>query len=358
MSTVVTIVPRLPPSTDGVGDYSLYLAQKLRKQFDLKTQFIVCDPAWPFQSEVDGFSVSHLSELSTSELLRCLQNSSEFSHVFLHYVGYGYAKWGCPVWLLKALSTWRSKSSQVQLVTMFHELYALPGNKPWKHNFWNSSSQKTLAKQLVKLSDHTITSSRKYAETIDSFCPYSKSPIRFFPVFSTVGEPPLIKPWADRLSQLIIFGQASNKQRAYENSLKEIQSACKRFDIQEVIDVGPPTGLGLKTIGNIPVREAGKCSIDEISEIFQNSKLGFFNYNPDYFAKSTIFAAYCAYGLLPISPFRSVLPTDGLTPGEHYWVIDETVAMPQSIAQNAHTWYRSHSLEAQTEHFAKLLHTK
>ena len=118
------------------------------------------------------------------------------------------------------------------------------------------------------------------------------------------------------------------------------------------------TGLDLRRIGNIPLREVGKCSIEDIDKIFQRSKLGFFNYNPDYLAKSTIFAAYCAYGLLPVSPSKSVYPMDGLTPGEHYWVIDETSAASESITKNAHTWYRSHSLKAQTEYFAKLLHTK
>ncbi len=357
MSIIFTIVPRLPPSTCGVGDYALYLAQKLRQNFGIKTQFIVCDPNWSSQPEIDGFPILKLSAPTTSNLVRCLQEG-DCSQLFVHYVGYGYARWGCPDWLLKALSTWRARSPKAQLITMFHELYALPGNKPWKHNFWNSSSQKILTQQLIRLSDHRITSSQNYAETIDHFRSDSGLPTLFFPVFSTVGEPPLIKPWADRSSQLVIFGQALTKRRAYEERLAAIQSACEQFDIQEIIDVGPATGLGLKTVGNIPVREAGKCSIEEISTIFQNSKLGFLNYNPDYLAKSTIFAAYCAYGLLPISPFRSILPTDGLTPGEHYWVIDETMARPESIVHNAQVWYRSHSLESQTQYFAKLLHTK
>lgn len=365
MSIVLSIVPRLPPKTDGVGDYALFLAREFRHKFNLETEFLVCDTSWTGQSQIEGFHVYKLDRTTTSSLLGFLKQD-RFIHtkILLHYVGYGYAKWGDPDWLIDALSTWKSQSPKTKLITMFHELYAFPGNKPWKHNFWNSHKQKNLAKQLARLSDETLTSGQSYAETIDHFRGISESKPKktpFFPVFSTVGEPQDLLPWEERSPHLIIFGQALNKRRAYEESAQAIQTICDEFSIHSIIDVGPKTGLNLDKLGDIPVREAGKCSIEEISTIFQNAKLGFFNYNPDYLAKSTIFAAYCAYGLLPVSPFKSCQTTDGLTPGEQYWVIGETEmegsSMPPTIAHNAHSWYRTHSLEAQAHHFVKLLHT-
>jgi hypothetical protein len=354
---MLAIVPRLPPSIDGVGDYSLYLAQNLRQQFGLNTRFIVCDPACLSPSQIDGFPVSKLSHASSVELLDCLkEHSSESSQIFLHYVGYGYAKWGCPDWLLKALSIWCTQLPDTLLVTMFHELYAFPGRKPWKHQFWNSFVQKSLASKLARLSTHTVTSSQAYAKTIDTFRGDVNSSTPFFPVFSTVGEAKSLNTWADRLPQLVIFGQALNKRRAYEESWTALESICQQFGIQEIIDVGPKAGVSLSQVGSIPIREAGKCSIDEINRIFQNARLGFFNYNPSYLAKSTIFAAYCAYGLLPVTPFQTPQTIDGITPGTHYWVIDETRDDPIVIAANAQIWYNSHSLKAQTHHFAKLLY--
>ena len=230
MTIVIVIVPRLPPATDGVGDYSLLLAQELYRKFGVKTHFLVCDPDGESQTQIDGFLISQLAASTTSDLIRCLQNIDS-QHVFLHYVGYGYQKWGCPTWLIKGMIQWRSQSPNVQLTTMFHELYALPGQKPWKHNFWNSSIQKNLAEKIARLSDHTITSRQAYAETIDRFRLGLESKTPFFPVFSTVGEPQFVTPWEERSPHLVIFGQALNKRRAYEESSHSLESICIQFGI-------------------------------------------------------------------------------------------------------------------------------
>ncbi len=43
---VYSIVPRLPPAIDDVGDYALNLARQLRKDFNVPTHFIVGNPTW------------------------------------------------------------------------------------------------------------------------------------------------------------------------------------------------------------------------------------------------------------------------------------------------------------------------
>ena len=358
MSTVFTVVPRLPPSTDGVGDYSLYLARKLYQDFGLKTHFIVCDPLWEAHDEVQGFQVTHLKERSKSALLQLLQTDfPETAQLFLHYVGYGYAQWGCPTWLLNALEIWRSQAEN-KLITMFHELYALPGKKPWKHQFWNSHVQQSVTKKLAQISDYSITSGQQYAEILDRFRAKPDYPTPFFPVFSTVGELTQVPSWDDRAPNLIIFGQASNKRRAYTESQEQIQAICQKFQIQEIIDVGPSTGLSLTSLGTTPLREAGKLTIEEINVLFSRSRLGFFNYNTDYLAKSTIFAAYCTYGLLPISATQSSHSYDGILSGCHYWSLGNNHNdFPQQIVDQAHQWYQSHSLSAQAVYFAKILMT-
>ncbi len=355
---LITLVPRLPPATDGVGDYALYMAHYFRAQWQIETEFIVCDPLWFGESETQGFHVTHLPEQSPSVLLQLLQSHhSQATQIFLHYVGYGYAKWGCPAWLLNALETWRSQPNH-QLMTMFHELYALRGQKPWKHNFWNSPRQQSIAKQIAQISDHAVTSRQQYAEILDRFRGQPDRPTPFLPVFSTVGEPSSLPSWDDREPILVIFGQSLNKQRAYTENLDQLQTICQKFQIKEIVDVGPATGLNVKQIGATPLREAGKLSTEAIHELFSRSRLGFFNYNPEYLAKSTIFAAYCAYGLLPISATVSKQIYDGIIPGQHYWSLGESeqsLQSPQSIADQAHQWYRSHSLSAQADCFAKLL---
>ena len=50
---IVQIVPRLPPSISGVGDYAYLLARELRATHDIHTHFIVCDPFWEGAENVE-----------------------------------------------------------------------------------------------------------------------------------------------------------------------------------------------------------------------------------------------------------------------------------------------------------------
>ena len=102
LSTVISIVPRLPKAIDGVGDYALNLARQLRKDFNIQTQFIVGNPEWKGELEIEGFSISQVID-SNSNQLTALLECDRTSPVLLHYVGYGYAKRGCPVWLVDGI---------------------------------------------------------------------------------------------------------------------------------------------------------------------------------------------------------------------------------------------------------------
>jgi hypothetical protein len=355
MTTLLTIVPRLPPSIDGVGDYALHLAHSLQKQWNIQTEFIVCDPDWETQSEVQGFRVSHLKERSTEAFLKLIQTHHPKSNqIFLHYVGYGYARWGAPSWFIQALETWRSNSAH-QLTTMFHELYNPPGDKPWKHMFWNSHIQQKLTKRLAQFSAYAITSGQQYAEKLDNLRSAHAQSTPFLPVFSTVGEPVDFPCWTDRDPILVIFGKPVTKRRAYTETYDQLRLICEQFQIQEIVDVGPSTELKLTQVGMIPVREAGKLTNAAIGQLFCRSRIGFLNYNPHHLAKSTIFAAYCAHGLLPVNTMRSSISCDGITAGEHYWSLEETQNSPENVVDQANQWYATHSLSAQADFFAKLL---
>lgn len=121
---IVQIVPRLFPVVDGVGDHALCLAQEMRRSLGLKTHFIVGDVSWPERSEVDQFEVSRLPTNTSIALCSLLEKISETpALVILHYVGYGYARRGCPIWLVEGLERYRAIKPAMRLVTMFHETY-------------------------------------------------------------------------------------------------------------------------------------------------------------------------------------------------------------------------------------------
>lgn len=358
---LISIVPRLPPVVDGVGDYAFQLACQLRQNNNIHTCFVVCDPSWIGPSYIDGFPVYKLSERSSDVLLNVLTYRAQgISIALLQFSGYGYARWGCPWWLINGLALWKKQAETKQLITMFHELYNKPG-PPWKHNFWTSPIQKYLAVRLAQISDHCLTNKQEYAENLVSFNGNKHVQISIMPVFSNIGEPSIVTPLDVRKKRLIIFGQQGTRLAAYKWSLSILNQACQKLQIQEIWDIGPSIDLPTRLIGECPIIEIGRLSAEEISDILLDSIAGFVHYNPDALAKSGIFAAYCAHGLLPIVHPWSSQAQDGLEVDYHYWNPEyshQSACSPedlQTIASNAFAWYQKHALVKQADIFANLV---
>jgi hypothetical protein len=359
-STIITvIVPRLPPAIDGVGDYAIALAKQLRQDFQIETQFIVGDPSWSGDREISGFPIHQVKTRSMTDLLKLFDNIGSVSrNILVNYVPHGYAKRACPEWLIRGLELWKRDHESVTLTTMFHELYVTDG-VPWKSDFWLSPIQKQLAVRLARLSDHCLTSCPIYVDKLEAFRQSAQRSVTLLSIPSNVGEPidrPLLK---DRDRTLLIFGQTVSKRRAYESADK-LRLACEKLGIQEVLDIGPSTGLDVASLmGNIKIRELGEQSVVQIQELLLRSKAGFLSYPPTHLAKSGVFAAYCSHGLLPINDQSQELPGNNLVANEHYWCpepcIEMSEARSQRIAQAASEWYYKHNWSIQAITFAKLM---
>ncbi|OKH40425.1 hypothetical protein NIES2119_02035 [[Phormidium ambiguum] IAM M-71] len=352
---ILSLVPYLPPAIDGVGDYALNLAMQLRKDFGMKTDFIIGNPTNISIPNIDGFPINQVEIHSAKNLLSLLpKNYPEASTVLLHYVGYGYAKRGCPIWLIDALEKWRKANVNSFLVTMFHEVYAT--GPVWSSSFWLSPLQKNLAVRLSRLSDRCLTSKQGYAQMLRELSGGKQNQIPALPVFSNIGEPESVPPLTTRPPRLIIFGSSSNRQRVYQRSGRALEKTCQELEIEEILDVGPATGLDLSSINGIPVEQMGKRTATEISNMMLNSRVGFFDYHTEYLSKSTIFAAYCAHGLIPVGTFYSDIQVDGLEAGKNYWLADRPIGKlnletGQAIADRAYAWYQNHNLSAQAKLF-------
>ncbi|MEH1902570.1 MAG: glycosyltransferase family 1 protein [Nostoc sp.] len=367
LTHVTSIIPRLPPAIDGVGDYALNLARQLRKDFNIQTHFIVGNTKWNGAAEIEGFPVSQISvgvaghRHHSPDALPNLLSSDRSSSILLHYVGYGYAQRGCPVWLVDGLQHWKSLFPKRSLITMFHEVYA--SGPPWTSSFWLSPLQKNLAARLAKLSDRCITSKQLYAEIIANISQGKHDKIPFLPVFSNIGEPDKVLPLLERQKRLVVFGGVANRARVYRDSQTVLEYVCQRLNIQEIWDIGTPTEVNLSSITKVPILEIGQQSAEKVSKILVDSITAFSDYNPDFLAKSTIFASYCAHRLLPINTKGSASVVDGIEPGKHYWVpnsqgneLINDVEM-QAIADNAYSWYQNHNLSMQVKTFAKYIIT-
>lgn len=351
------IVPRIFPATDGVGDYALNLARQLRQDYNIQTHFVVCDRHWSGDNIIDGFPVSQLSSPTAKELSSWLLKN-KVNTVLLQYVGYGYAQRGCPTWLVEGLKTWRTKSDRHILVTMFHEIYA--SGAIWQSAFWLSGIQKRIAGCLIQSSDRIITNRQASAEILSTIGKVNINCIEVIPVFSNIGEPQKLVPFAQRKKRLVIFGHANSKLRVYQNYIQHLENIYRAFAIEEIYDIGNYPKFDFNSISQFKVKTMGILPAEQISEILANSSVGFMAFPQiDYLGKSGVFASYCAYGLVPVLPFTNSKNVDGLEANQNYLSVQKptdniSISRAESIARNAYQWYQNHNLFQQAKIVASL----
>ena len=355
---LIQIVPKLPPSIDGLGDYALNLARELRKRHGVETSFVVGNSDWRGASEINGFTIQKLdfgNGCNLSSFLFSRNGGRQADNtVLLHYVGYGYAKRGCPIGLARNLRQWKAKASGARLVAVFHEIYAF--GPPWRSSFWLSPLQKKLAGEIAILSDDILTNRQNYAKSL-RLLGFSKK-IQVLPVISTIGEPESVSPLSQRLPRLIVFGH--DRRRIYRRSIPKLAQVCELLGIQEIYDIGPSLGFKLSKIHGIPVLQLGKMAPHEISRLMTESYAGYFEHDTNFLAKSSIFAAYGAHGMVPVTGGRYRGDEDGLQRGQHYLMIDRENKVLKSqdlqpIADNAWKWYDNHKLSIQADIFNSYL---
>jgi len=353
---IIQIVASLPPVTGGVADFSLLLAKELRDTHQIHSRFVVGDPTWHGPREIEGFSAEPTPHRTPGGLLEALGDASE--PALLQYVGYGYATRGCPFWLIDGLSQWR-KMRDKWLIIIFHELWAF--GPPWRSSFWTHPYQKFLAKRLANAADHCHTTMNMYRQILERIAPRHHGRIQAMPVFSNVGEGATWMHVDERKRQMVVFGRPIWRTKTYSQHSKELVDACSALQIECIVDIGPP--IEMKPNLPLPIIMMGKQSAEEISRVLAESTAGFVSYFDGYLAKSGIFAAYCAHGLLPIVARRNRSELDGIRAGSEYLTastLSDHIAPTemQAIADRARAWYEKHSLARTATSLASVLRNK
>ena len=338
-SRIVQIVPHLPPPVEGVGAYAAALADVLAKRFDVETRFLVGDPAWS-----GGNGARPVPARTAAGLAGDLGNEST---ALLHYVNYGYQRRGCPVWLVEGLARWHAGGTGRRLIVLFHEVWA--SGPPWRSSFWLQPLQRRLAAKVAGMSGGAVTSLQRYGELVRPWM--ERRDVIVMPVFSTVGEPAAVGLLAQRTRRIAVFGGAGVRRRTYGTFSSALAETARRLGMAEICDVGPPIDLPLE-VGGIPVRALGVLTAPEVRDLLLDSAAGFLAYPPDFLPKSTIYAAYCAHGVLPVCAWDRHPQDSHLVAGRHYWTGSGDA---EAIAAAARDWYGGHTLIRQAETFHRLL---
>jgi hypothetical protein len=265
--------------------------------------------------------------------------------VLLQYSGYGFEKRGAPGWLLREVraqrTAWRSFG------VYFHELYAF--GPPWSSAFWLTIAQRRIARGLLRLSDYWFCNRSASAEWLNGvrFC----SSGGVMNICSTVGEPRPDAFASKRGSDAVVFGSAGIRLETYEALKVEGLSALKQSGIL-IHDVGPPIASSFwsRVLRNHEVVEHGKLGLIQLHRLLGSSSHGLLAYPKAFIAKSSVFAAYCAFGLTPVLFSNEHPESDGLARSRHYLAevgaLGHDKTLETRIARSANEWYRAHNIDA------------
>ena len=341
---LLQIVPHLPPKISGVGDYAVLLAEELRASHNILTRFLIANPEWDGGSDIGGFPVHKVGARSAQDLRQGIASANERNTpILLQYVGYGYQKRGCPVWLARGLSA-ALGSGTVRVATMFHELYA--SGPIWTSAGLTSILQRWIAARLAKISRICGTNRQASARQLEKVRGPNRPRVMVCPVFSNFGEPKQITPLHERPAQAVWFGGLRSNSHGTKE-IAQLGGRLKVLGIQKLIAIGS-NGLDFTPL-NISVERRPTLSSQDASTLLSSSRIGVLDYFDGYLGKSGIFAAYCSHKVLPLLLKSNQSHADGLDSGTHFIALAEfpqdcSELKQEEIAARARQWYDAHNL--------------
>ena len=255
--------------------------------------------------------------------------------IILQYSGYGYSNRGAPYWLLKEIIYLKKKVNKI--IIIFHELYMV-SYYPWRTAFWTQFLQKFIFKKLLKVSDYSFISTKKYFEKLSI-----EKKIFYLPSFSNIGE--MLKLNHKRENIIVVFGMRETRINTYKEFNNKLFIWAKKNEIK-IIDIGPKIlndEIKKKLIVN-DVEILGPLLEDQIYKIFKKTKYGLLSYNLDYIDKSGVFNAYAAHGIMPILSDKK---SEGFIIKENYHYLSslpKSINKNNSISKNIFNWYQKHNI--------------
>jgi hypothetical protein len=349
--TVLQIVPQLPGTFDGVGDYALNLARALSADHGITTTFLVAGKT--SVTSKDGYAVvSGLSRDASGELAR------ECEQVILHYVNYGYQARGIP-FSLRAVAKQLRSQLRGRWITTFHELYA--SGPPWKSAFWLRPFQVKIARDLIDLSDGCFVSNVTIEGEIRRHDPGKK--VYLAPVMSNFGEPKLTDFSLASPKRWAICGgtaQVARSVTSFERMLRLIPAAFRPDHLDviggrnenstraliEQLARGNP-GLSCHYHPEVSVPEASGlltlCSFAWL-DYFGSGKIW-----PGMILKSGVFAACAAHGVVPVQAHREdAFAVDGDPFPGPWFMTPAALHFPapgrlREVREEIYSWYQAHA---------------
>ena len=348
---IIHVIARLKPTQCGLSDFALAIAGEMEAKYGIRSAFAIVNSDLPCEVP---YRIVYRRQ---SELLEACRSLSEGrpATLLVHLSGYGFSRDGAPAELAGALANVR-KSGEFQIAVYFHELFAT--GMPWRSAFWYTRRQQSTIRRIAQECDLLVTNSEHHARWLEQeTVRRSKHPIQILPVLSNAGESSFLTPVDKRRPSLVIFGLAANRRIAYDR-LSKLNSLLDDLGIEDVLDIGPPFDAPVAMHGR-PIEQMGIIPVSELADRLAHAKFGFVKHPAFTLAKSGIFAAYCAHGVIPLVPDPFPVELDGLKDGlqaiSPRTVKEALIAGLQRSSSAAWEWYSRHSLHVHAAAYARLL---
>lgn len=346
MKAIIQILPAPPTKFDGVGDFALNLARRLRSDHDLDS-VLVCPGAGSIREEANEFQVVDLLDFE--------RPSQCDGPILLHYVNYGFDPRGLPRQLPAQLNKLKERLGRA-CVTFFHELFA--SGPPWRRVYWTQREQQAIAQQIASLSVHCFVTNEVAARQLRRLSPAAAITIQ--PIPATFGEPELSRSQIEGRDprRWAICGGSAILLR----SLRSLRRVADRIPAD-----ARPTALSLiggrenplirKIANELPFKPTYHPGISagEASYLLRTCSYLWIDYFDSRkvplpaILKSSSFANGCAHALVPVFPRDGIAPEidhDSL-PGPFFVSTGGTRLPVRSeraeCAGRIHEWYRRHA---------------
>ena len=256
------------------------------------------------------------------------------------------------MWLVDAFRQ-RPAGRATRVLTYFHELYA--NGRPWQRAFWYSKKQRRVAADIARLSDVLLTNRKQSARWLEEQTGRPSGSIFSLAIPSNVGEPVIVPDFESRLARVVSSGAANIKKTALFHEAQSTSDLLRRLEITELVDIGAstPIATGVFQQAGIGVEQLGYLPPKEVSQWLGQSRFGLLDYGADYAAKSGVFAAYAAHGVVPLLRPINGPPQDDLACPTHFFHMTDNQPPDahtlRAASKNIVQWYRQHAVECHAE---------
>jgi len=360
---ILQVLPNVPPAVCGVGDYAWSIARRLQADHGIYSSFLAAGTsAKRVPSGETELPVYRLPSLTARSLVDFLESRSDaYSSIILHMSSYGYHKRGVPLWLASGWQRVFRLQHRPRLITMYHELAA--SGPVMSSAFWLGPVQKWLMRRVARASDGLRTNRERYADWLLKIPGIDQENVVTMPVHSNFGEPEVLPLWHEREPAMVMFAWGISSGESLQEVVAKAAHYCRQFGLNKLHLIGGK-GAPEMTHPGVEMRRYGFMESEDISKLLLSCRMAYTAYNPEYFGKSTLMAAFASHGLVVICQGKTPRLSDGLQHGVH--VLNEASlctevnmsALPfDTLAAALRGWYDQHSLAKNAASYAGQLHS-